>query len=72
MNGRTDLVPDDDVHPTAAGNEALAAHVTDALEDRSGRAARARSMAIGAVVVLGIAFLLLRPRRSGTSSRKRR
>jgi hypothetical protein len=70
MHGRTDLVPADDVHPTAAGNEALARHVGDALDDRTGGSRTLRNRAVGAVVVLAIIAVLLRPRRSAAPSRR--
>lgn len=59
--GRPDLLPPDDVHPTAAGERALAQHVGDALrehappDDRSNRA-------IGALALVVVAAILLRSR----------
>jgi lysophospholipase L1-like esterase len=71
MKGRTDLVPADDVHPTAEGNKAVARHVADALDERSGGWHRLRNRAVGAVVVIAIIIvLLLRPRRSAVSTRR--
>jgi lysophospholipase L1-like esterase len=70
MKGRTDLVPADDVHPTTAGNKAIARHVADALDERSGGWHRLRNRAVGAILVLGIIAVLLRPRRSAVSSRR--
>ncbi len=70
MKGRTDLVPANDVHPTAEGNKAIAGHVADALDERAGGWHRLRNRAVGAVVVLGIIAVLLRPRRSAVSSRR--
>jgi hypothetical protein len=70
MHGRTDLVPADDVHPTAAGNEAIARHVTDALDDRSGGWRTLRNRAVGAVLVLAIVVLVLRPGRRRVPARR--
>jgi hypothetical protein len=70
MKGRTDLVPADNVHPTAEGSKALAGHVTDALEDRSSGWKTVRTQALGALAVLAVAFLVLRPRRSPAPSRR--
>src|SRR5262245_45850228 len=70
MRGRTDLVPADDVHPTAAGNEVLADHVAAALHERSDGGRRLRNRAIGAVFVLGLLVLLLRGRSTPAPARK--
>ncbi len=69
MQGRTDLVPADGVHPTAAGNKACR-HVADALDERSGGWHLVPKRAVGAVVVLAVIAALLRPRRSAVSSRR--
>jgi GDSL-like Lipase/Acylhydrolase family len=58
--GRPDLVPPNDVHPTAAGQAALARHVGDALDDRAADAGKTRAQALGAaglVVLVAIVFM---------------
>jgi phospholipase/lecithinase/hemolysin len=70
MQGRTDLLPADDVHPTAAGNKAIARHVADALDERSGGWHLVPKRAVSAVVVLAVIAAPLRPRRSAVSSRR--
>jgi lysophospholipase L1-like esterase len=60
FEGRTDLIPADDVHPTDAGARALARHVGDELKARAGDAAGdrgARAMGLLAVVVAAVVFL---------------
>ncbi|HEY8524393.1 MAG TPA: GDSL-type esterase/lipase family protein [Acidimicrobiales bacterium] len=59
--GRTDLIPADDVHPTPAGERALARHVADALADRTAATGDdAGSKALGALVVVIAAVVLFR------------
>jgi lysophospholipase L1-like esterase len=58
--GQTDLVPADDVHPTQAGQRALARHVGDALDARAETSEDGRGRALGALVVVIVAAALLR------------
>lgn len=61
--GRADLIQPDAVHPTPAGERALARHVADALRDRSGPADPSeggRAKALGVLAFVVVAAVLLR------------
>lgn len=66
MAGRTDLVPADDVHPTAAGQQALATHVGEELSARAGSAAAGdgTDRAVGALALVVFAAAVLRSRKA--------
>jgi lysophospholipase L1-like esterase len=64
FEGRTDLIPADDVHPTAEGARALARHVGDALSDRAGSKDDRGSQAMGLLAVVVAAAVLLRGSRT--------
>jgi lysophospholipase L1-like esterase len=65
FEGRTDLIPADDVHPTDDGAQALARHVGDALSDRAGGSRDKRgSQAMGLLAVVVAAAVLLRRTRT--------
>lgn len=60
MEGRPDLVPPDDVHPTTEGSRVLAGHVEQELDDRSSRFRDMQNQALGAVALVAVlAFVLL-------------
>ncbi|HKE72675.1 MAG TPA: SGNH/GDSL hydrolase family protein [Acidimicrobiales bacterium] len=60
MDGHPDLVPADNVHPTAKGQAALAKHIQDELEKRSSALADKQNEALGAVALVAVlAFVLL-------------
>jgi hypothetical protein len=68
MAGRTDLVPADDVHPTPAGQQALATHVGEELKARAGSAGAAgddTDRAVGALAIVALAVAALRGRKGG-------
>lgn len=71
MAGRTDLVPADNVHPTAAGTKALAGHVTDALDERSTPWNKAGNQALGLLAAAVIAAFVLLPRKKPAPARRR-
>lgn len=58
--GRPHLIPPDDVHPTPAGERALARNVAEALRDRSGPSGDGNSKAIGALALVVAAAVVLR------------
>jgi lysophospholipase L1-like esterase len=60
FEGETDLIPADDVHPTDAGAQALARHVRDALDDRSGQSDDRSAQAVGLLAVVVAAAVVLR------------
>jgi lysophospholipase L1-like esterase len=64
MKGRTDLVPATDVHPTAAGNVAIAKHLDAALQTRSQGWARNHGALLVALVVVLAAYPLVRKKSS--------
>jgi lysophospholipase L1-like esterase len=66
FEGRTDLIPADDVHPTDEGARALARHVGDALSDRAGGSSDRGSQAMGLLAVVVAAAVLLRGNRAKT------
>lgn len=59
LAGQPDLLPPDDVHPTAAGERALAGHVGDTLRERSDTSADLRQRGLGALVVAIAAAMLV-------------
>jgi hypothetical protein len=57
--GHPELIPPDDVHPTPAGEQALAEHVGDALRER-GSGSGGGNRALGALALVLVAVVLLR------------
>jgi hypothetical protein len=57
------LVPPNDVHPTERGNQVLAGHVEQALDDRSSRFGEMQNQALGAVAIVAVAAFVLLGRR---------
>jgi lysophospholipase L1-like esterase len=62
--GRTDLIPADDVHPTPEGEQALARHVAEALQDRAADTSDGgRARALGALAfVLAVVAIFRSPK----------
>jgi lysophospholipase L1-like esterase len=64
FEGRTDLIPADDVHPTDKGARVLARQVGDALSARAGSRGDRGSQAMGLLAVVVAAAVLLRRSRT--------